>query len=247
MFLKSYDAFQEFIQNNIENALTAAFVFNLQPFNDDIPNLIIHIHPKSNGKADSSIIELLEKIKNTVKSKKVCVKSYAFDADSAFSQLHESYFSSWFFHDVDKTIFQACAKQKCRIICDPLHVLKRARYRLLKTNEKMMLMSNFDVNNPLVVDPSVIQQIINVPPVVFQDNLLTKMHDSLPLELFSFASFYSLYNNSYIPGVVYFFPWTMLIVGLNSSIEPCTRVEILMTSFFCFVLYLEEFERFPHV
>jgi hypothetical protein len=67
-----------------------------------------------------------------------------------------------------------------RIVSDPLHFLGRIRYRLLSSdftigvNENLKAFSRF-----------YFQMAAQVPPVVFDNARITKMHNSLPVQLFS--------------------------------------------------------------
>jgi hypothetical protein len=65
------------------------------------------------------------------------------------------------------------------VITDPLPLLKRIRYRMLK--EEFQIGVDGDMNTFMA---SKIQQIANVPSGVFENPRITKIHDSLPRHFF---------------------------------------------------------------
>ena len=58
------------------------------------------------------------------------------------------------------------------IISDPLHLLKRARYRLISSK----VHSGF-YNDSQIIDINNLQALFNYPSVVFSNSTITKMHD----------------------------------------------------------------------
>jgi tRNA uridine 5-carbamoylmethylation protein Kti12 len=68
------------------------------------------------------------------------------------------------------------------IICDPLHFLKRFRYRLATLLQVICPEEHFEFFF------SVIQKAHILSPVVFNNSRESEVHASLPLELFSFKT-----------------------------------------------------------
>jgi hypothetical protein len=50
----------------------------------------------------------------------------------------------------------------------------------------------------------------DLPAVVFSDDQITKMHDSLPMVLFRFEILVKLFEARELVWVTYFFPWVPL-------------------------------------
>jgi hypothetical protein len=66
------------------------------------------------------------------------------------------------------------------VISDPLHLLKRIRYRLLSADFRIGVNGH---ERDFAI--SAIQIMAQIPQVIFDNSRMTKMHDSLPLHLFS--------------------------------------------------------------
>ena len=121
------------------------------------------------------------------------------------------------------------------MICDPLHMLKRARYMILK---KIPLAISIQENTS-IFSHTILELQLKIPSIVFNDSPITKMHDILPLTLFSIENLFTLYDNN-ITAFVYFTPWTMLIEAMtNENINLGNRLFILEVSFFIMFIYLQ--------
>jgi hypothetical protein len=75
-------------------------------------------------------------------------------------------------------------KQQYHLISDILHILKRMQYRMLK---QPPMVFGLQQDSPELSQCSLIHLIGgDLPAVVFGDELITKMQDSLPMVLFRF-------------------------------------------------------------
>lgn len=248
-FSQNPDAFAAFLHENWDKTYSAAFAFQLQPLNPKNNNLLLHIQPDTNGKADHEQVCTLNHIRDIVKNQKIVIKGFAFDGDNAYSQLHIDYFNSYCLNVLNnEDSFSKCRKDKCRIISDPLHLLKRARYRLLKIGNGTSMICGFSMDSA-VIDLNLIQEYLDLPPVVFSDNQLTKMHDSLPITLFSMRSLFILVSKDYYPGVLYFLPWVLLTASLSNEVLECNvRYDLLEITLYYLLFYLQELEEeFPKI
>ena len=98
-----------------------------------------------------------------------------------------------------------------RITPDFLHLIKRFRYRLLSNRIHM----NF-LNETIFIDMKEIQKVLtHLPEIVFCVINLTKMHDSLPIKLFSLHSFLILFDKKMFDAAGYFFPITLSSIAYN--------------------------------
>ena len=214
-----------------------AFVFYLQPIDSNYYCTVIHLSPASNGKADESHLNKLDFLKEKMKNHHITILGNAFDADNKYDCLHTKYLSQYSKRVISKdgSIFEITQKVYFRIICDPLHMLKRARYRMLK-NIPMAISIQA---NPTIFSHQIVEEYLKIPSIVFNDSPITKMHDILPLTLFSIDNLFTLYNSD-LTALVYFTPWTMLIEAFtNEKINLGNRIAMLDVSFFIMFIYLQ--------
>ena len=95
IFTKSPKNLENFLTLNSKNIVHAGFVFQVQPFDIALKPFVIHIFPSTNGKSNEDVIELLHKLRKILKNRNFNVRSYAFDGDNAYSQLHKTYYESY--------------------------------------------------------------------------------------------------------------------------------------------------------
>jgi hypothetical protein len=112
-----------------------------------------------------------------------------------------------------------------------LHLLKRIRYRLLE------VLDFCSEQEHLRFCLSLIQEANILSTVVFDNSHASKMHDSLPLEMFSLKTLgYILYNP--VVGETMMVPWCLLVVPLTlDGLSTEARLEILEVGFWMLVLY----------
>jgi hypothetical protein len=94
--------------------------------------------------------------------------------------------------------------QHFHAISDILHLLKRAQYRLLK---KITMTLGFKTDTP-ELNPEKLIEVIgsDLPAVMFSDEPVTKMHDSLPMALFRLQILLKLCEAREFAWLTYFFP-----------------------------------------
>jgi hypothetical protein len=100
------------------------------------------------------------------------------------------------------------SKRHYHPISDILHLLKRARYRMLK---KPHMIIGLDTDSPeLNLENLILLLADDLPAVVFSDEQITKMHDSLPMVLFRFEILLKIYEAREWGWVAYFYPWVLI-------------------------------------
>jgi hypothetical protein len=105
--------------------------------------------------------------------------------------------------------------QHFRAISDILHFLKRARYRLLK---KITMTLGLKTDTAELNLEKLIEVIgSDLPAVVFSDEPVTKMHDSLAMSLFRFQILLKLYEAGEFAWLAYFFPWVLINEGISQK------------------------------
>lgn len=238
-FSEDPDQFVMFLQEHWNEAFAAAFVFQLQPLSPNYPNLILNVAPHIHGKASVNQVSSLHYFRNFLKNNKITIKGYAFDGDSAYSELHEEYFYHFAERVLDaENAFSVSPKDHLRIISDPLHIFKRARYRLLKIKSGTAIIAGFSTDSPKI-DLEAIQQTLKLAPVVFLDAQMTKMHDSLPIALFSTKSFLQLIKTDNYPAILYFFPWVLFLAAIsNTNLSANIRYDLMEIVLYYLLFYI---------
>ncbi|KAK8899063.1 hypothetical protein M9Y10_001362 [Tritrichomonas musculus] len=132
IFLQNPRLFESFLNFNKNKIIRCAFVFQIQPFRVDLPTFTCHIIPTTSGKSNDDIVKMLINIKNIANNHKIFIKTFAFDGDGAYNELHKQYYKSYFNYTLKNNYIKIVSKSKVyRVVCDMLHLLKRLRYRLL--------------------------------------------------------------------------------------------------------------------
>ena len=236
-FLNNPNDFQTFLRLNNDKIIRAGFVFQVQPYNPIYSTFIVHIKPASNGKANITIVNLLKKIKTILKNKNITIKSFSFDGDNGYSLLQNEYFNSYINSIIKQNTILFLRACKTRVGTDFLHLIKRLRYRLFGVDIHCgFLLSNNSFN---------IEKLKTIfdklPHVIWNDEPYTKMHDSLPLILFSPENFLSLLEKRYFTEAAYFLPISLSILAYSyKNIGYLTRIYLLQVSLFFLVYYYNE-------
>ena len=146
-FCKEPNFFAEFIQKHSNCIKRAAFVFQIQPYRAELPTFVIHLKHTINGKANSEIINLLYVISDICKCHNIVIKSWCFDGDTGYKQLHGIYYFIYYSTLLKKTdnIFNFHIDFK-RLVSDPVHLYKRFRYRFLSN----CIHSGFNDDSPFI-------------------------------------------------------------------------------------------------
>ena len=236
--LSNYEKLQEKIFLSFKDSqINNCFVYQFQPLSKLLPCFVVHIHPSNTGKANQSEIFLLKKIAIELRKNNIIVMAYAADGDSGYKTLTNSTIerlvSERPYISFDQPLFSN----------DPLHLLKRARYRLLKHNLVPLLKEQNSIEN------TGWRELLGEPEIVFSDQSLTKMKDDLPLRLFSFKNFMLLYENMEWENnpAAFFLPCSLLIEAINSKILTIDeRVDFLEIVFHYLKFYKQLLETVPN-
>jgi hypothetical protein len=104
---------------------------------------------------------------------------FDFDGNSCFSLLHNDLPSVWQGSLTRQPAFVPILRNTFAITCGPLHLCEQIRYGLLSLALFISEKERIDL------DISRIQKVGFLSPVIFNNSPESKMHDSLPFELFS--------------------------------------------------------------
>ena len=232
----SFSEFEQFWLENHKALISDAFVFQFQPVNTSIKSFITHILPSTQGKATEHTVELLEQIRDELMKSNFTTIGYAMDGDTTYQKLHKMFYNEYSVRVRKDPMFGNFSGISPKlVISDPLHLLKRARYRILGSEVHLGL-----TNSSKMLDVNVLREILSVPSKVFANQAFTKMHDELAISMFSLRSLVELYENQ-SDYVAYFLPFCLMSAAIsekNLSVEE--RVSFLEVSLYYMLAYVEE-------
>ena len=228
-----FEQLENLWREKYKTIISDAFVYQFHPLSPELRPFIVHIRPTTQGKATNEEVEILEKLSNILNENGVKVLGYAMDGDSTYRKLH-----NLFYEEYNSSVRQDCAFTNFSairsrlMVSDPLHILKRARYRLLNSDVHTGLTNSSDV-----IDVEKLKKLLNLTSKVFSNQKFTKMHDDLPISLFSFESLITITTCE--PAYVsYFLPFCLLNIGLSEehlSLEE--RVNLFEVAFYYILIY----------
>jgi hypothetical protein len=96
------------------------------------------------------------------------------------------------------------------VVSDPLHLLKWIWYRLLSSSFRIGV--NEDLRTFAILS---IQMTAQVPPAVFDNARVTKLHDPLPLQLFARPPSVAAFEGYQGQEFFVLFPWYLMAAGLT--------------------------------
>ena len=229
--------FEEFCKKKKDVTITDAFLYHVQPINASLRSFVCHISPSTQGKATDREIELLTNISKLLSEDKIKIIGFAFDGDNTYSKMHKEYFNSYKNLVQNNSNFNNFSTISARsIISDPLHILKRARYKILSGNVHSGIFKNSDILNL-----SILRETLDVPELVFSNQKFTKMQDFLPIHLFSFKSFISLINEKHIQWLTYIVPYVLLNTALSEKeLTVLERRSFIEIAFYYSLFYYDE-------
>jgi hypothetical protein len=135
-----------------------------------------------NGKGNENTIIALEAIATQLRESLLIVLEYVFNGDSCFNRLHDGFQDALEEQLSSERLDSFFGTQMLIpvVVSDPLHLLKRIRYRLLSSHFRIGVNEDLTAFSILSIEMTA-----QVPPVVFDTARIATMHDSLPLQLFS--------------------------------------------------------------
>jgi hypothetical protein len=241
-FLLDPHAFTSFLRKHWSRAYSALFAFQIQPLQPHLPCCIVHAWPHCNGKGDPKVVKRLLKLRAILeRDYGFQVLALGFDGDSAYNGQHNQFTADYRREIVpNRAMFGISLGEHLlsgvlRIICDPKHLVKRVRYRFVHGSEFSIGFGVEDIRFSL----DRIKAAGFLPPVVFENSRITKMHDSLPLELFSPVTFACILEREWAPEMV-LAPWCLLTTALIiPGFNTRTRCDMLEIGFWFLFLYQE--------
>lgn len=120
-----------------------------------------------------------------------------------------------------------------RISPDLLHISKRFRYSFFLNDIHM----EFTIDSPKLNKQKVQTLLKSLPPIVFLDIPIKKIHDELASILFSLKNFILLFENKMLSEAAYWFPISISAMNYKDLI----RFKMLGTAFIFFQNFSENF------
>lgn len=198
-------------------------MYQFQPINASIRCITVFVEPSTTGKASAREVSRLWGLKERLGSFNLTVVGFAFDGDSTYTKMH-----SCFFHGYSKNVshnvsFEYDAVETPLMISDPLHLLKRARYRLVSKNIDVGMSGE---ERPINV--SRMKELFDLPAKTWSNSLYTKMHDDLAVRMFSLENFVRLVEARLTNEVAYFMPNVLLNTALREAdLQQGERIALL--------------------
>ena len=233
-FRRSYSKYEEFVKRMKNKTITDSFVYYYQPLASDVPCQTILIDPSTQGKATAKEVDMLGSVASVLDELGFPVKGFAFDGDSTYSKLHRAFFESYYLDAALNVTFDTFESSDRIIVSDPLHLLKRGRYRLLSSN----VHAGFEKTNESLISPEEVRKVVDLPALVFSSEKYTKMHDDLATQLFSLQTLAKLFRARNNSALVYFVPLCLLTTALEEeSLTVAERMLFLEVGFYYMLGY----------
>lgn len=238
--------FEKYSLENKKIVITNTFVYLVQPLLSIYPCFIVHLSGSTQGKATINEIETLTFLMDVMKKLKIQVEALSFDGDTTYSKLtrkwnnivRKEYQNS----NSKKIKSETIQKFSPKIAVDPLHILKRWRYRLFKCQLQQFLIETQSIVN--------IQQWkydFDIPSLALMDKPFLKMNDDLPLKLFDPQNLIKLHEVNDKPTFSYFFIPSITILCLKykeiSIDDRKFLLEIVLNYIFLYQNTLEQTKK----
>ena len=244
-FQAALNAYENYIKTIRNKTITDTFVYYYQPFDTESRPFTVYVEASTQGKATGTQIDLLAQIAEILDDKGFPVEGIAFDGDTTYSSLHREFFESYYqIVRVDPDFCNFSTIDRRSVISDPLHLLKRARYRLLSSS----VHSNFENLSESLISLERLREELNLPSVVFSTEKYTKMHDSLATQLFSLRSLDILIKKKNLNALAYFLPMCLLSASLSEKeMTVDERFSLLQVGFYYMISYYSMSQDNAHV
>ena len=206
--------FEKYSLENKKIVITNTFVYLIQPLVASYPCFIVHLSGSTQGKATINEIETLTFLMNVLKKLHIQVEALSFDGDTTYSKLTKKWNNIVRneYHNVisNKINSEIIQKFSPKITVDPLHILKRWRYRLFKGQ-----LHQFFVETQNIVNIQQWKYEFDLPTLTLMDKPFLKMNDDLPLKLFDPQTLIKLYDVNDKATFSYFFIPSIMILCLK--------------------------------
>ena len=232
---ESYEAYERYVASMKNKTITDSFVYQYQPLYARGTCFTVLVEPSTQGKATGVQVDKLAELSEILEENGFPVEGFAFDGDSTYSQLHSVFFNHYQRQVIQDASFRNFSLiNATSIVSDPLHLLKRARYRILKSK----VHGSFENSTDSLISVERLQRQLDLPSVVFCNEPYTKMHDELATRLFSLSTLSSLFQGDNLTELTYFVPMCLLSASLQEAeLKLEERVSLLEVGFYYMMSY----------
>ena len=233
-FQRSYAKYEEFVKSIQNKTITDSFVYYYQPLARDVPCRVVFIDPSTQGKATAREVDRLGSLAEILEEFGFGVRGFAFDGDSTYSRLHQAFFDGYYQTVATNVSFMTFTAQGRLTVSDPLHLLKRAGYRLLSAQ----VHSGLENTTESLISVEEIRRQLNLPSKIFATDKFTKMNDELATSLFSLSTISSLFEMRNRSALTYFLPLCFLTTALEEeNLQVKEREFLLEIAFYYMIAY----------
>jgi hypothetical protein len=212
--------FHQFVLSHWKKVYSSLFAFHIQHVHEQFTCCAIHAIQVRNGKGTPQTVCKLKQIHELLTQRGFDIVGYVFDGDSCYDQLHKEFEKIWRLqlqqlHDLRTFLRALFVMSSSPLILSMF--LKRIMYRLVSFDAHARGHDSeyFSLHR--------IQAHVLLQPVVFQNTKVTKMHDSLPLHLFSQCTTHSMFAEAFEAEFFAFFLWFLMISALSYR-EHSTKI-----------------------
>ena len=218
------------------------FVYNLQPLNQSLDSHVIHISPKSNGKASQDIISNSDDIAKIASTVHIHVIYRCTDGDPNTNDLHsdfQKYMKHCPSHNFKDMIEYANRYSKLIPITDWLHLLKNLRSRLI--HQDILLSTDLPV-----LDFVKLSSQLQIDEDIYKASSQLAMRDDLALKIFTTTNLAKLFDSSIWNEFIFIIPFVLVTNVIQSgTLSVDARIELLELSYNLIDVIDQESEGYP--
>lgn len=216
------------------NVVSYIFCFYLLPIERGYKPLPVHISQSSQGAASDSIINTIDLIWNLFNncSMNITLRFLSFDGDKKYLSYHRSYLMEWMPKYLTEFKLQNISKA---IISDPMHLLKRLRYRLVNH-----VNLSFGNKNSASISTQTFQKLFpNITDLAWNPSQVTKQDDFYPKLLFNSKNLLKCFSKRRWKHLAFLLPGVILnevISNANMSNHQAQLALLLGVEFMSIIL-----------
>ena len=211
-------AYKRFIKKNLQYVIKYEFIALLCPLDPDQVVIPISSIEANSGSATQEIKEHLEALRTNASEVGFDVIGYAFDGDRQYLDLTEDIWTEYI-----------------GLFYDMLHSVKCDRYRKSKDKDTCV----WPTCGEATINPDELSKY--VPSECLDDRKAAKMHDDLPLKMFTPENCHKAYMDHSYDICLSLLPSTYLIeAAMNDDLSREERLNYLTIGFCIMVLYYDD-------
>ena len=195
LYEQSILEFEKFSQKHKKYVIRDTFVYLVKPIESQYPCFILHLSASTQGKATIHEIDTLLLLTEKLKLFNISVVCFGFDGDTTDSKLVKKWnkvvYNNFLSNENSNSPIESESIKNFspKVAVDPLHILKRWRYRIFKG-----VLMQFFTEDKNFVNIQKWKEIFDIQSNVLMDKHFLKMNDDLPLKLFHPRIISMLYN-----------------------------------------------------